>query len=521
MSPLDRRRFLRGAGAAAAVGVAGFVGTEILQGSASAAVIEPTFNINPFQFGVASSPLRNVIWTRLAILPLARDGRAGMPDGDIPVRWKVARNRDGSGVLAEGTAYALSGNGHSARVEVAALPQATAVFYWFEYGNWRSTVGRLKTAPAANSNPSAMTAAVISCANFEHGFFHCYEHIADHEVDVVIATGDFTYADSYNPGYGSKARSHLPAGECFTLADYRLRHSQYRADPQEQAMRASAGMVLTLDDHEVDDDWAGSTPDYLEDAAANSGPGTFWERRHNALQAHWENTPLPFMMRPVRSLMPNSYQTLNWGRLADLHLLDTRQFRSRQDKGRRFEENRYMLGPDQLAALGDSYRGARWDLLVNQVVMAGWTHGGPGTEKASDSWDGYRAERRRVIRQWSDRRVANPVVLTGDVHFGGADSVFDDFDGLSTKAPEIISSSITSGGDLEGDWAGSRVVLDALPLHMYHRRRGWTKLDITSQRIHIQWRGTEVVSARAAQPDRIFQSADISAGQHDFSNTSW
>lgn len=530
MSPLDRRRFLKSAGAAAAVGAVGVVGAQALQSPAAAAVIEPTFNTNPFQFGVASSPLKNVLWTRLTIAPLATNGTGNMPDGDIELTWKVAKTRTKNGVIAQGTTLARAADGHSARVEAEQLPTDQELFYWFEYQDWSSTVGRLKTAPVATSNPTRMTAAVISCANFEHGYFHCYDHIAGYEVDVIIATGDFTYADSYGPGYGSKVRSHIPAGECYTLADYRRRHSQYRLDPKEQNLRASAGMVITLDDHEVDDDWAGSTPDFAEDGAANSGPGTFWERRHNALQAHWENTPLPWSMKPVRSLMPNSYQTLKWGLLADLHLLDTRQFRSAQSPSgdHVYDEDRYMIGPDQLTELGNSYRGARWDLLVNQVVMARWMapedygDGWLFFHKVADSWDGYRAERDRVVDQWKDKNVRNPVVLTGDVHFAGADLVRSERTGPA-NAVEIITSSIASGGDITGDWTGAKEVaaLIDLPLEFYVRRRGWVKLDVRLGQIQVEWRGTEVISSGAAQPDRLFESATVLDRETRFSNESW
>jgi alkaline phosphatase D len=504
--------------------------------------MDPEFNTNPFQLGVASSPLKNVIWTRLAPNPHAANGLGGIPAGPgvIYVNWKVARNANKTDIIAEGAVQTNPNLGWSVRHEVPDLPQDSEVFYWFEVGAYSSAVGRLHTAPHPNSNPSQMTAALISCANYEHGYFHSYKHIAEQKVDLIIATGDFTYADSHEPHGSSKVRQHLPAGQCFSLADYRLRHAQYRWDPNEKALRASAGMVCTLDDHEVDDDWAGSTSAWNENAAVNSGPGTFWQRKANALRAYWENMPLPWSMQPnlTLSLMPDSYQTLRWGMLTDIHLLDTRQFRSSQsrdwDSDDNFSdvENQYMLGPAQLAALGNSYRAdVRWDLIANQVVMSRWDlYEGVDLDLYSpnnpDAWDGYKAERARVVAQWAQKNVRNPVVLTGDVHCASASQVR-----LSDDAPvvatEIVTSSITSGGNFLGAWAGTEKGIprinylnglrdDRDDIHMASSRRGYVMLNIHPTHIQVLWRGVHQVTPTQQQSDNTFASARIPDGVKDF-----
>ena len=83
---LDRRRFLYATG-----GLAGLVATSPLQ--ALTEKVTPSFSTNPFTLGVASGdPLADsvVLWTRLALEPLAADGTAACDPVRVPVRWYVA-----------------------------------------------------------------------------------------------------------------------------------------------------------------------------------------------------------------------------------------------------------------------------------------------------------------------------------------------------------------------------------------------------------------------------------------------
>ncbi|MCZ4607003.1 alkaline phosphatase D family protein [Streptomyces sp. Lzd4kr] len=488
---------------------------------------------NPFTLGVASSPLNNVLWTRLASEPLASDGRGGMPDHDIWITWKVARQADKTDIIASGQAATEAEWGHSVHVEVPDLPQNTEVFYWFEYGvdpegnPFSSRVGRLKTAPAFSSAADfTLRVGVISCTNLEHGYFHSYRNIAAQQLDLVVCLGDFIYADSYlSEGGHAKVRTHLPEGapneECFTLADFRVRHAQYRLDEWEQELRASTGMLFTIDDHEIDNDWGGSSPE----AQFSAGPKTFWQRRENGLRAFWENLPLPNDMRPQLSLMPNTYRTLHWGRLADFHLLDTRQFRSKVSRERNTHEHQYMLGPVQLSSLGHRYRGARWDFLLNQLVMAYWDVGEtivPGLVYLANvnAWDGYTKERERVVQQWVERGVRNPVVLTGDIHAASAGRVRS----LSGEvmACEVVTSSVSSGGNGRGDWdtLGAQALINRLlsspDTDMFGQRRGWVKLVIDQTATRVEWRGTTTISSEWQQPDELFARAVIPDGLRTF-----
>ncbi len=60
---------------------------------ASAAAAPP--RTNPFRLGVASGDPRPdgvVLWTRLAVAPLAEDGKGGMSTSTYALQWQVARD---------------------------------------------------------------------------------------------------------------------------------------------------------------------------------------------------------------------------------------------------------------------------------------------------------------------------------------------------------------------------------------------------------------------------------------------
>ncbi|MFC8550248.1 alkaline phosphatase D family protein [Streptomyces sp. NPDC057273] len=475
---------------------------------ATAAVIRPGFSWNPFQFGVACSPVDNVIWTKLAVEPLAPDGRGGMPRGDVPVDWVVSRNPDLSDIVASGTAYAIDSDGHTVHHSVSGLPADAELYYRFQYAGWQSTVGRLRTAPRAGEAAPDLKLAVTSCAHYAQGYFHVYRHIATHQVDAVLVVGDIVYTDSADVD----VRTHVPAAQCRSLTQYRLRHSQYRLDPDEQAVRASAPLIAILDDHEVDNNWAASIPD----KEADGGSIGWWSRRQNALRAFWEHLPFAPWKRPTKSVLDITAH-LAWGDLATLHMLDTRQFRSDQNGDLRDKSNRYLLGPVQLQQLGQAYQGARWDILAQQVVMARWdvTPSGFWDSVANtDSWDGYRAEKIRVYEQWKQMDVRNPIVLTGDVHSAWA-NVLEHIG--SAVGLELVTSSISSGGNGDKQMFGlDKLWLMNSHIKYHNAQRGWILMEVGYDDIRVSWRGTQIVTSPSPQPDLLFARCTIKDGVREF-----
>jgi alkaline phosphatase D len=410
---------------------------------------------DPFTLGVASgdpTPDGVVLWTRLAPEPLENDGLGGMPPRGLPVDWQVAEDRHFSRPVLRGSVLAVPSSAHTVHVEVTGLRPGREYWYRFRAGGHLSPVGHTRTAPPYGSSPRGVDVAVASCAEFEHGFFTAYRRLAEEEPDLVLHLGDYLYEmrrDRYVADAGN-VRDHL-GPETVTLANYRQRHAQYKTDPDLQFAHAAAPWSVVFDDHEVDANWAGFTPEHHE--------RDLRRRRAAAFRAYYEHMPLHRTSLPRGPTM-QIYRRLPWGDLATFHLLDTRQYRDnqacgdglREQCGKRLDRGRTILGTQQerwlTAGLGASV--ARWDVLAQQVFFARKDCAyGPAERLAMDAWDGYPAARRRVVDALTQRQVRNPVLLTGDVHSHFANDLYRDFDdpGRHPVGVELVTTSVTSGGD--------------------------------------------------------------------------
>jgi alkaline phosphatase D len=152
----------------------------------------------------------------------------------------------------------------------------------------------------------------------------------------------------------------------------------------------------------------------------------FTRRRAAAYQAYYEHLPLR------RSSVPSGpdmrlYRRLDYGNLARISALDTRQSRTDQPcgdglKARCFgatASDQTMTDSTQeqwlLNGLGNSP--ARWNVIAQQTIVAQYDHDpGPGGLFNMDAWDGYVAARKRILSYLKNNRPSNPVVISGDVH---------------------------------------------------------------------------------------------------------
>ncbi|MFC7406692.1 alkaline phosphatase D family protein [Georgenia alba] len=504
--PLSRRGFLTGAGSVSVAAV--LVGTGAIGGE-SASARPRSLGGYPFTLGVASGdPMPNsvVLWTRLAPDPYAADGRGGMPDRAVPVRWEVAEDERFRRVVQQGRVTAVPELGHSVHPEVWGLSPAREYFYRFYAGGEVSETGRTKTAPAYHDNPAAVSLAFASCANWSDGYFTPYRHLAEEDVDVVLHLGDYIYEYGI-PADGGARQQAVPdqfRDEAVTLARYRLQYGLYKSDADLMAAHAAAPWIVTLDDHEVENDWAAENPVDPDDADG------FLERRASAFQAYYEHMPLRAAAVPEGPDM-QIYRRLPYGKLLDLNVLDTRQYRDDQigtgpeapDEGS-LDPNRSMLGQAQeawlLTGMGRSV--ARWQVLANQAPMAE-TDMEPGEEVAvfKDPWDGYDANRRRVLEGARDRGVENLVVLTGDRHRHHASDVKADYrdPDAPTMASEFICSSVSSEGDGEDQDDYSRTALEANPhIRFANSRRGYVRCTVTPEAWTTDFRVVPHVSSTGA-----------------------
>jgi alkaline phosphatase D len=490
---VTRRTFLGGAAA--------LTSTAIVLGApwfAAADAVEPT--APPlFTLGVASGdPTADgvVLWTRLAPDPVALDGRGGMSKRPVLVGWQVAEDPAFRRVVARGTVLARAEDAHSVHVEVAGLRPAADHWYRFRAGAEISPVGRTRTAPAPGARVDRFAMAVASCQSRPDGFYNAYAAMARDDLDLVAWLGDYIYESAAT---GVPGRSHLPARETWSLADYRVRHGQYRTDPDLQAAHAASAWAITLDDHDVENNWAGDVSQL--DDEPDQDPAVFRARRAGAFRAFWEHMPLRWAQRPQGSAM-RMHRRLTFGDLLDVHLLDTRQYRSDQDAPHRGDPSRTILGAEQRAWLWGGLAGptARWNVLAQQVFFAPRDlDPGPAVDIDDDSWDDYAVERDALRDHLVAAGTANPVIVTGDVHAHHACDLHADPRDLASPvvATELVTTSISSGGDGGEHAPGDAAMLAANPhIRFVDRRRGYVRNTVTAGDWRAEFRVVDRVSVR-------------------------
>ncbi|MFJ3795247.1 alkaline phosphatase D family protein [Streptomyces sp. NPDC090088] len=484
----DRRRFLT-AGAA----VLGAAASAQLWLPATARAAETPLPDSVFSLGIASGdPLPDgiVLWTRLAPDPL---NGGGMPDQVVPVHWEIAEDERLGKVVRRGTAHARPEYGHSVHVDVRGLRPGRSYWYRFRAGGQLSPTGRTRTAPHPHSRNGSLRVTLASCQNWQHGYFTPYADMLAQDPDVVLFVGDYIYESTPS---SAGPRRHEGAGEPYTLVQYRNRYAQYRSDPDLAAMHANAPWVVTFDDHEVDNDWAGEIPQDPDKQSHDA----FVARLTAAFQAYYEHMPVRATAIPDGPHI-QMYRRLEFGRLVRLNVLDTRQFRSDQVTGQAAAENPAltMLGAGQKQWLLDGLHDspARWNLIASQIMMAE-TDILPGAGKLwyYDAWDGYQVERNALLDEFAS--VRNPVVLSGDRHLTMISDLKKDFADPASDVvgAEFVGTSVSSNGDQ--DQAAFHAQWDPLKADNPHWKvidahRGYHLFDIRRDGIDAQVRVVDTV----------------------------
>ncbi|MEV3856174.1 alkaline phosphatase D family protein [Streptomyces sp. NPDC050095] len=427
-----------------------------------------------FLHGVASGdPLPDgvLLWTRVTPTAEAVPGSGLGPD--VTVAWEIAEDKAFGTVVARGTTTATAASDHTVKADVRGLHPATAYYFRFSVDTTSATsttsstsatyspTGRTRTAPAADASED-LRFGVVSCANWEAGYFSAYRHLAARtDLDAVFHLGDYIY--EYKTGEYPAAkytvRQHRPTHEIVSLADYRIRHGLHKTDDDVRAVHAAHPLIAIWDDHEfANDAWSGG--------AENHTPGTEgdWAARQQAAkQAYFE-------WMPVRASTAGTvYRRLQFGKLADLHLLDLRTFRSQQSSvgnGDVDSAGRTITGRAQLDWLkaGLASSPARWKLVGTSVMISPVAFGslpahllGPLAELLGlpteglainvDQWDGYTHDRKELISHLRDKGIRDTVFLTGDIHMAWANDVpvtAATYPLSPSAATEFVVTSVTS-----------------------------------------------------------------------------
>lgn len=453
----------------------------------------PQFSANPFSAGVASGdPTRNgvVLWTRLIPdLNVERDWQRTA----VRVDWQIASDEGMKNVVRRGRAAATPEYGHSVHVDAMGLDPNRWYWYRFRTGSAESPIGRTKTAPA---NPvDRIRFAFASCQQFQAGYYTAYQNMVREDIDVVVFLGDYIYETG-----GGNGPRRITGEEPKTLDGYRARYGLYRSDADLREAHRLFPWIITLDDHEVQDNYANDIP---RDAQTRAD---FLRRRAAAYQAHYEWLPMP------KGSIPNGpdsrlYRGLSFGPLANFIVLDGRQYRSDQPCGdgpkapcAEFLSERTMLGPEQERWLGRELRGSRsqWNILANQARMTVVDQAaGPSEAYGMDSWTGYETARRRLVSSFETTRVRNPIVITGDIHSNWVGDLKVDYKREDSRilGTELVGTSISSGGDGADRGGNTDALLAENPqIKFFNGQRGYVRCELTRQSMTADFRVVERVS---------------------------
>jgi alkaline phosphatase D len=288
-----------------------------------------------------------------------------------------------------------------------------------------------------------------------------------------------------------------------SLPQYRNRYALYKTDADLQSAHASAPFIVTWDDHEVQNNYANAI------SISNTPTEQFLARRAAAYQAYYEHLPLRRSAMPSGNAM-HLYRRVPYGTLATFSVLDERQYRSDQPCGdgrkprcaEALDSSRVMLGKEQERWLLDGLAAskAQWNFLANQVVMGDNMLRRPDETVDTyplDTWNGYVAERQRILDFLAARRASNPVVLTGDIHVSIAMDLRADWANRSAPnvAVELVGTSISSGGDGQQMPEWGRWTLGGNPhMKFFDGRRGYVRVNVSRDRLTADYRVVPLVT---------------------------
>jgi len=151
-----------------------------------------------------------------------------------------------------------------------------------------------------------------------------------------------------------------------------------------------------------------------------------------------------------------------------------------------------MIGFGQEAWLhaGLARSKARWNLIAQDVLMAQLIEKENGVDAFwTDDWDGYPANRARLLKHIRDRKVSNPIVASGDIHSFFANDLRLDFNDPASPivATEFVGTSISSYGPPYDMLA--KTLPDNPHVHYFEsRRRGYVVADLKPEQMQVRMR---------------------------------
>jgi alkaline phosphatase D len=274
------------------------------------------------------------------------------------------------------------------------------------------------------------------CRQADNGGYSIFEKMKELSPDFFIANGDMIYAADKCPVEGpSDEWKNIPGNfsgvadpnvnwnNTEQVRDTYLKHWQYnRADPYLQSFLQNTSMYSQWDDHEVINDFGALWPYWNSFNKDREGyPNIVNEGR----EAFFNYSPIVRIQDDKNRI----YRSFNWGPYLELFILDGRSYRSPNSMTDLPENNKTMLGSEQLQWLekGLMNSSATWKVISSDIPISvptganasilgrdGWAN---GNETNFSSKTGFERELQQLLRFLDDNNIQNIVFVTTDVHF--------------------------------------------------------------------------------------------------------
>lgn len=351
-----------------------------------------------------------------------------------------------------------------ASTAVGGLAPDTEYFYRATDTNMNTSAGRFVT-PAGLGQQRGLNFGVSGDWRGELAPYPALGNAPGKQLDFFVELGDTIYADSSSPA--------VPVPQATTLSEYRQKNEEVYAGRfgvnTLGALRSSAAIFATIDDHEVTNDFAGGAsistdPRFSGDPNDLINDAALYE---NGLQAFQEYNPIAAEFYPDTGLDPRFdgerklYRQRTFGSDASLTVLDTRSFRDQELAAitdinnpaaigtflaQSFDPTRTMLGRQQIDDLKADLLAAERDDVTWKFVMVPEPIQNLGPIGAQDRFEGYAAERTEILSFINDADIDNVVFVAADVHGTTVNNLTyqEQFGGpqIATSAWEITTGAV-------------------------------------------------------------------------------
>jgi alkaline phosphatase D len=453
----------------------------------------------PFYHGVASGDAlsdRVIIWTR--VTPMNSEET-------IDVQWFMAEDTLFTNPVAQGIFTTTGDVDFTVKIDVTGLQPDKWYYYYFRALDLNSIIGRTKTTPVGDTD--SLRFATISGSNYNNGYYNVCKQIAvRNDVDAIFHLGDYIYEYGTNEYGNHEERPLQPGYEVTSLADYRMRYSHYRLDPDLRYSHQQFPWYIIWDDHEsANNSWMGGAENHDE---GSEGP---WEiRKQASIQAYFEWIPMRRIEDP-EDPANMIHHTVTFGDLAAAIMLDTRlEARDEQDGLDNDSNQKRLIGDNQFNWLKmelynyEYTTPIQWKIITQQVMMAPLKIAGIVVN--SDQWDGYQFERQRILDWIYGMTIKNTVVLTGDIHTSWANDVPNPTmgeygsNGQGSGTVEFVTPSVTSPSTnsfFGGIGAGAIQLANPHMKWVNLDARGYNIIDLNKNRCQADWYFLDNINSRS------------------------